>query len=151
MDNHRLSRLLSRLRISWWKPRTTADIRKSRGKQAERLACAFLRANGFEVLERNVRFPVGEIDLIAQEGRTLCFIEVRSTGSEKWGGPLASITNRKRRRIQKAARWYWHRRPIKLPEARFDVVAVDWGNSHPPHRPKIQLIRGAFSADEWIE
>jgi len=95
------------------------------------------------ILERNVRYPVGEIDIVAQEGVTLCFIEVRSTGSQQWGGPLASITDRKRRHLIHAARWYLQDSPTRLPEIRFDVVAIDWQ----ARGPVIELIRGAFTAE----
>ena len=130
--------------MAWWKPRSAGVARITRGKQAERLARAFLQAQGFEVIERNVRFPVGEIDLVAQEGQALCFVEVRSTSSQQWGGALASVTDRKRQRLLKAARWYLRYHPVNFPEIRFDVVAIDWRSQE---KPGIELIRGAFSSD----
>ena len=129
----------------WLRPlsrRLTA--RGLRGRRAEALASAYVAAHGYAVIQRNVRFPVGEIDLVAREGQTLCFIEVRSTGSQQWGGPLASITDRKRRRIIEAARWYLQYGSIRAPETRFDVVAVEW---HEGARPSVELVRGAFTAD----
>jgi len=116
-----------------------------RGQRAERLACEYLRAQGYVIRERNVRFPVGEIDLIAQDGGVLCFVEVRSTSSQQWGGSLGSITDRKRRRVVHAARWYLRYHPPAVEETRFDVVAIDWreGSS-----PRVELVRGAFMGDE---
>jgi len=115
----------------------------ARGRRAEQLACGYLKAQGYTILERNVRYPVGEIDIVAREGEALCFVEVRSTASQQWGGPLASITDRKRRHLINAARWYLQYRPVRLPEIRFDVVAIDWH----AHGPAVELIREAFTAD----
>ncbi len=128
-----------------WLRRSRADAvpRLVRGRRAEALACRYLQAQRYEILERNVRYPVGEIDIVAHEGSTLCFVEVRSTASQQWGGPLASITDRKRRHLINAARWYLHASPAQATELRFDVVAVDWR----AQGPSVELIRGAFTAD----
>lgn len=90
-----------------------------------------------------MRFPVGELDLVALEGETLCFIEVRSTSSDRWGGALASVTHRKQRRIIRAAQWYANRLGELPEQMRFDVVAVEWPSDG---GPSVQLIRGAFDA-----
>ena len=93
-----------------------------------------------------MRFPVGEIDIVAREGKTLCFIEVRSTSSDRWGGPLASVTERKQHRLVQAARWYLKRRPCPATEIRFDVVAIEWRRDG---APTVQLVRGAFDASDY--
>jgi putative endonuclease len=112
------------------------------GRRGETLARRLLTENGYLIEAANVRFPVGELDLVARQGGTLCFIEVRSVSSDEWGGPLASIDGRKRRRILRAAQWYL-KRYAALPEGiRFDVVAIQWG----PGPPRLELIRGAFEA-----
>jgi len=130
--------------MRWFRPlRTKLAPRLARGRRAEQLACTHLQAQGYTILERNARYPVGEIDIVAQEGSTLCFVEVRSTGSQQWGGPLASITDRKRRHLINAARWYLQYSRTSLPEIRFDVVAIDWQ----ARGPAIELIRGAFTTD----
>ncbi len=122
-----------------------ADDRLARGQRAEQLARQFLSAQGFVIEQANVRYPVGEIDLVAWDGQTLCFVEVRSTSSQRWGGPLASITDRKRRHLIQAARWHLQRLRQIPRDIRFDVVAVEWkaGDS-----PRVELVRGAFTADE---
>jgi len=124
--------------------KTRLTPRVLRGRRAEALACEYLKARGYAILERNVRFPVGELDIVARDGRTLCFVEVRSTSSQQWGGPLASITDRKRRRIIRAAQWYLRYRRLPVDEMRFDVVAIDWGRGA---APSVELVRGAFTAD----
>lgn len=113
------------------------------GRRSEQLARRFLRSQGYAVEETNVRFPVGELDIVAREGRTLCFVEVRSTTSAAWGGGLASVDGRKRRRIVQAARWYLSRRPLP-PEIRFDVLAIEYRDGA---EPAVELVRGAFDAD----
>ena len=117
--------------------------RQQLGQRGERVARQFLLAQGYAIEEANVRFPVGEIDLIAREGQVLCFVEVRSAASEEWGGPLGSIGPRKQRRLIRAAQWYAQRLQRLPPEMRFDVVAIDW---LPEGAPRIELIRGAFDA-----
>jgi len=107
------------------------------------LARRFLIAQGYTIQDTNVRFPVGELDLVARQGTALCFIEVRSTSSAAWGGGLASVDARKRRRIIQAARWYLSRRPLP-PEIRFDVLAIEYRDGA---EPTVELVRGAFDAD----
>ena len=119
-------------------------IRQELGQRGEQLALRLLASRGYIVEQRNVRFPVGEIDLIARDGHTLCFIEVRSVSSSSWGGALASITDRKRRHLIRAAQWYLSRFRELPPEIRFDVVAIEWGNGLAP--PTVELVRGAFDA-----
>jgi len=120
-----------------------ATPRARLGRRGEQLARRFLTSHGYVIERTNVRFPVGELDLVARDGQALCFIEVRSTSSSQWGGPLASITERKRRRIVQAARWYVGRHASLPPEIRFDVLAIDW---HAGRSPTVELVRGAFDA-----
>jgi len=127
-----------------WPFRKAPSTRRARGQRGEQLACQFLRAHGFQIEATNVRFPVGEIDIVAREGRTLCFVEVRSAASTAWGGALGSITDRKRRHLIRAARWHLSRLPAPPDEARFDVVAIQWQQDGPP---AVELVRGAFTAD----
>ena len=123
-----------------WPPRPEPP-RQRLGRRSEQLAVAFLNSAGYRIERTNVRFPVGELDVVAREGPVVCFVEVRSTSCSQWGGPLASITWPKRRRIIQAARWYLAGRPMP-PEIRFDVLAIAWDGGV----PKIELIRGAFDA-----
>ena len=119
------------------------DRRASLGRRSEQVAVRWLTSAGYLIEQRNVRYPVGEIDIVAREGQTLCFIEVRSTSSLRWGGPLATIDASKRRRLIQAARWYLSRCQALPPETRFDVVAITWDQEA---APAIELVRGAFDA-----
>ncbi len=103
-----------------------------RGEQAEALAAEFLRSRGLTVTDRNYRCRFGEIDLIARDGKTIVFVEVRSRTSAAYGGAAASINSAKRDRLLKTARHYLaaiH----PLPPCRFDAVLltgssadIDW-------------------------
>ena len=117
--------------------------RQALGRRSEQLARRVLMRQGYTIHATNVRFPVGEIDIVARDGQTLCFIEVRSASSEVWGGPLATIDAGKRRRLIRAAQWYLSRHPAVLPEIRFDVLAIQWQGAG---EPDVELIRGALDA-----
>ena len=98
-------------------------------------AARFLTRHGLELLARNYRTRHGEIDLIARDGDTLVFVEVRLRSDARFGGALESITSRKRSRIIAAARGYlMHMR--RLPACRFDVVCIEGAEP--------TWIRGAF-------
>jgi putative endonuclease len=108
-----------------------------RGEQAETLAADFLRSQGLRIATRNYRSRYGEIDLIAREGATVVFVEVRSRASETYGGAAASITTAKRQKLIKTARHYLAG-VTPLPPCRFDAVLV---TGDPP---RIEWIRNAI-------
>ena len=117
----------------------TAD-RQQRGRRSETLAARFLTAHGYRIAERNVRCAGAEIDLVAWEQGTLCFVEVRSTSSSRWGGPLATVTARKQHHLLRAGRAYLARLRTPPTQVRFDVVGIEWEQTP----PAVSLIRGAF-------
>ena len=101
-----------------------ADARHGDGRAAEALAELHLRDRGLAIVERNVRSRHGEIDLVARDGATLVFVEVRLRRPGRHGGAADSITAAKRGRMIAAARDYLGRLP-RLPPCRFDVVLLD--------------------------
>jgi len=101
-----------------------AVARAEAGARAEALAAAFLVARGLTIVERNFRCRRGEIDLIARDGETLVFVEVRLRSRRDFGGAAASITAAKRARIAAAALFYLGRLP-RTPPCRFDAVLFD--------------------------
>jgi putative endonuclease len=109
------------------------------GARAEDLCAELLRKAGLRVLARNWRCRHGEIDLVAEEGGTLVFAEVRYRRDERFGGAAESVTTAKQSRLIAAARLYLMRRPDA--ECRFDVLLLD---SLEPER--ISWIRNAFTA-----
>lgn len=106
------------------------------GMRAEDLCAELLRSYGLRVVERNWRCRHGEIDLIAEEGTTLVFAEVRMRTGAGFGGAAESVTEAKRSRLIAAARLYLTRRP-EAP-CRFDVLLVEGEPS------RIEWIRDAF-------
>lgn len=96
----------------------------ARGRDAEHLAADFLRRQGLKLVTRNYRCRFGEIDLIAQEGKTLVFVEVRMRSSERFGGAAASITSAKQAKLLRAARHYLAG-IARTPACRFDALLVN--------------------------
>ena len=113
------------------------------GARAEDLCAELLRKAGLRVLARNWRCRHGEIDLVAEEGGTLVFAEVRYRRDERFGGAAGSVTAAKQSRLIAAARLYLARRPVARsePSCRFDVLLLDSLESG-----RISWIRNAFTA-----
>ncbi len=113
-----------------------------RGKDAEARAAKFLESQGLQIVERNYRGRYGEIDLIARDGKTLVFVEVRARASNAFGGAAASITASKRAKLTRTALQYIATLD-RTPPCRFDAVLMSRGtNGTGP----IEWIRDAFSA-----
>ncbi len=96
----------------------------AKGRSAEERAAAFLRERGYEIVERNARSAVGEIDLVALEGGDLVFVEVRSRADDSSGGAEETVGAEKQRRIARAAASYLVERAPRFETCRFDVVAI---------------------------
>ncbi|MDR0528734.1 MAG: YraN family protein [Zoogloeaceae bacterium] len=112
------------------------------GARAEALAREFLEARGLRIVARNFRVRGGEIDLIAQEGEILVFVEVRLRRSEQYGGAAASVTARKRRRIILAAQ-HWRKQQRQTQAiCRFDCVLLD-----SLEKSAIRWLRHAFTTN----
>jgi putative endonuclease len=110
---------------------------RAAGRAAEELAARFLERQGLAIVARNYRCRAGEIDLVARDGDTLAFVEVRLRGSEAFGGARASVDAAKQRRILEAARHYLARRPEQ--PCRCDVVVLDRLDP-----ARVEWIRDAF-------
>jgi putative endonuclease len=113
---------------------------RSSGEMAERLAEQYLGDAGLELVARNFRCRMGEIDLIMREGSALVFVEVRLRQRPDFGGAAASIQSRKQQRLIRAAHHYLATLP-STPACRFDVVLFDALES-----ARIEWIRNAFEA-----
>jgi putative endonuclease len=119
--------------------------RQARGREAEDAAAACLARAGLAVVERNVRFAVGEIDLVCREGDTWVFVEVKGRQA-RWGdAPAAAVSWHKQRRLTRLAQTYLKWRRQEHARARFDVVSVTLGEHGPP---SVRHIRNAFDAVE---
>jgi len=120
------------------------DARKEVGAQGEASAAAFLREQGYEILERNFRTRTGEVDLIACDKGTLVFVEVKTRRDDAYGLPMEAVGLRKQRKIIDAARYYLHRYNHADRDCRFDVVGVELCGVQ---RHRITHIRNAFNAE----
>lgn len=105
-------------RQPWW--------RRWFGTRSERAAVRYLRQRGFRILARNYRCPLGELDLVAADGRTVVFVEVRSTATDDHARPGASVNHDKQRRLSNLALHYLQRYGLLNHAARFDVLTVSW-------------------------
>lgn len=106
---------------------SVADERRSIGQAAEDAAAVWLARAGFAVLERNVRFREGEIDLVCRDGDAIVFVEVKCRRPH-WGeGPGDAVSWDKRRRLVGLAQHYLKARRLTSARCRFDVVAVTVG------------------------
>jgi putative endonuclease len=114
--------------------------RRRLGAAAETMACRFLESQGFTVLQRNFRTRRGEIDIVAREGDTLVFVEVKYRQGAHCGLPEEAVPPGKQRQILGVARAFL--READWP-CRFDVVAMD----ATPAGPRFRLYRDAFRAD----
>ena len=115
-------------------------MRMRTGKRGEELAAAYLAEAGYRIVECNYRCTFGEIDIVAEEGETLIFVEVKSRRSEAYGDPQLAVGYEKQKKISRIAMHYLEEKRLRHRPARFDVVAVKLLS--PGH--KIELIRNAF-------
>lgn len=107
------------------------------GVKGETLATEYLKQMGYVILDRNVNFPnVGELDIVAMDGRTLAFIEVKNRFDNRYGDPFAAVTRAKQRKIISASIRYIGLKRITCDAYRYDVIGIINDN--------IKLIKGAF-------
>jgi len=121
----------------------TPTARQLAGDTAEADACTRLENAGCRILARNVRYREGEIDIVADDGGTLVFVEVRMRRSDGFGGPDGSVDFVKRRKLVRAAQHFLVQRfgaRSEPPPCRFDVITADGDGIR-------DWIRDAFTAD----
>jgi putative endonuclease len=116
--------------------------RKDKGDQGEDRAEAFLRQEGYRILERNYRCPLGEMDIIARDGKTVVFVEVKTRSSDRFGPPQAAIGPQKQRRMTAIALCYLKGKGWLSTPARFDVAAVSLDEAG----ERVTLYKNAFDA-----
>ncbi len=99
-------------------------IKRQIGDKFEAKASLFLTKAGLKLITQNYQCRFGEIDLIMQDGDTLVFVEVRYRSQQTFGGPLASVTDGKQKRIIKTAKHYLSQKPFEV-YCRFDIIAFE--------------------------
>ena len=100
------------------------EARLSLGKEGEIFASKFLKKKGYKIKETNYRSPLGEVDIIAMDGKTLVFIEVKTRRNMAFGHPAEAVNKRKQLQIAKTAQHYLSSKKLTNHEARIDVVSV---------------------------
>src|SRR5215211_8254018 len=108
------------------------DSRQSLGKLGENLACAALKQRGYAIIATRYRTKVGEIDIVARDGDTTVFVEVKARAGDDFGGGAEAITRWKQRKVAKMAIDYLSRHHLHDRPCRFDVVTVDMIAGQPP-------------------
>ena len=117
--------------------------RRARGDAGEALAEAHLRRLGWRILGRNLHVRAAEVDLLALDGRTLCFVEVRLRSGPRFGSPEESFDARKQRRLREAARRVLATRTLpRFRNVRFDLIAIDASRTPPELRHHKGVIEG---------
>jgi putative endonuclease len=126
------------------------------GKAGEDLAAQFLVRRGFRLVCANFKVPIGrnrrgvavtgEIDLIALDGNSLCFIEVKTRSSDEFASPLAAVDLRKQRQITRTAKIYRKIFGLQNTNFRYDVVSIVFNDKK---SPKIELFKGFWTESKF--
>jgi putative endonuclease len=125
----------------WW--------RRWFGNRSERAASRFLRTLGYRILEHNFACDLGELDLIAIDGRCIVFVEVRSTESTDTQNAACSVDAAKQKRLVRLALYYLKVRRLLECSARFDVLAISWPAQQA--EPTIVHYVNAFDATDRFQ
>ncbi|GIO30018.1 MULTISPECIES: YraN family protein [Paenibacillus] len=118
------------------------DNRRDKGAAAEQAACDYLVGQGYAIKDRNWRCRGGELDIVAELGRLLVIVEVRSRSGSRYGTAAESVDYRKIRRVRGIASTYLHYKQLEERELRFDVIAIELDAAW--NAVSLQHIEGAF-------
>ena len=121
------------------------DPRKLFGQAGESAAEEYLRRKGYRIVARNLRSPVGELDLVAEDGRVLVFVEVKARRTDAFGGAIEAVHQRKQKKLIQLAAQYLARHHVKDRLCRFDVVLLQGTDAAVP---QIEHIQNAFEVSE---
>ena len=127
---------------------TFFDPRKLLGQEGESAAEQYLRHKGYRIVARNLRSSVGELDLVAEDGEALVFVEVKARRTDTFGGAIYAVHQRKQEKLIQLAVQYLSRHHISNRPCRFDVVLL---HSAGAVAPQIEHIQNAFdvSGDDF--
>jgi putative endonuclease len=120
---------------------TSLNPRKLFGQAGESAAEEYLRRKGYRILARNLRSSLGELDLVAEDGQVLVFVEVKARRTDAFGGAIHAVHHRKQEKLIRLAAQYLVRHHIKDRLCRFDVVLLQGPKAVAPH---IEHIQHAF-------
>lgn len=120
---------------------TPGRSRATLGQRGENVAAKYLRSQGYTIILRNFRCRLGEIDIIARDGKSIVFVEVKTRANDEMASLEDRVDEAKQKQLTSVAKFYLGRYGVPQPPARFDVVAIVW----PPGRdPIVQHIPFAF-------
>jgi putative endonuclease len=119
-----------------------SDRKRARGHEGEQLAVRHLKRLGYQIVCRNYRCPLGEIDIIARQRNVLVFVEVKSRTTATFGSPKLAITPAKQHKLSQVAWYYLLEHNLTETSARFDVVTI----SGMPGSPHFEVIENAFES-----
>ena len=115
--------------------------RQQLGELGESLAIEHLKQVGYRIVEKNFKNRLGEIDIIAQDEDTLCFIEVKTRTSNQFGTPFEAVSHVKQHKLSQMAFSYLKSKQLDDVLTRFDIIAVNWLSEDSAH---IELLKNAF-------
>lgn len=124
-------------------PRQWTDPRHVTGLEGEELAIRYLERRGWDILDHRYRMGRLEIDIVARQGCTVAFVEVKTRWSRAFGDPLEAVTWTKKREIERVAKAWVDRCGTAADRYRFDVIGVSFRRGR---RPRIEHVQDAFRA-----
>lgn len=110
-------------------------LNKKTGRKGEKQACAYLKKQGYKILERGFKTPFGEVDIVAKREDVIVFTEVKTRLSDTFGAPCEAVDERKKFRYRQSAKYYFAGRQIDI-TVRFDIIEI--------YRGEINHIENAF-------
>lgn len=113
------------------------------GKRGEAIAADYLETQGYKIIQVNFKNKLGQIDIIAKDKKVICFVEVKTRSSSRFGQPQEAIPKTKQHRIAKTAICFLKNNRLINAAARFDVVCVNLDNQN----LKVNLIKDAFNLE----
>jgi putative endonuclease len=134
---------------------THSSLRLDLGKLGEAYAAAYLEQTGYRLVAANFTLPVGrnmrgavvntEIDLVAYEGETLCFVEVKTRASDRFASPQINVDRRKQRQITRGAMAYRNMFGLEDQPYRYDVITIVLSTQDAKSCPQIELFRAFWT------
>ncbi|NOQ66696.1 MAG: YraN family protein [Desulfobacterales bacterium] len=119
--------------------------KKELGAKGEEVAVSYLKSRGYRIVERNYRIRFGEIDIIAEQGDDLVFIEVKTRSGTLFGSPFESVTKQKQKQLSKVALEYISKQGFQDRPARFDVVGIELQKGSETFQDAaVELLQNAF-------
>lgn len=119
--------------------------KKELGEKGEDIAVRYLKSRGYRIVARNYRVRLGEIDIIAEQGADLVFVEVKTRSDNSFGSPFESVTVQKQKQLSRVALEYLSRNGCQDRSARFDVVGIRFESGGSRFESaSIELLQNAF-------